>query len=192
VATERKCRSAAKARRPSSHVWVRLDPEAVIRSRSWLPKTWFKSPMAAKARSTSTATSSSSRALPDGPRIAWRVVIATNVADLRSSARNRSTVGGGAGPAARILSPQPECHQRRDAPRGERRGLLVLTAGPVAPLLPALAHRLGGFVATGGERSGCSRPLFLRAALNRGTEGLRAMTRTQHDQAVLRRGRVDS
>jgi hypothetical protein len=47
------------------------------------------------------------------------------------NARDRSTVGVGAGPAARILSPSSNATNGGNfAPRGGRRGLLVLTAGP--------------------------------------------------------------
>jgi hypothetical protein len=49
-----------------------------------------------------------------------------------TNAHNRSRVAHRAGPAARILSPSPDATDGANpAPRGGRRGLLVLTAGPV-------------------------------------------------------------
>ena len=45
---------------------------------------------------------------------------------------NRSSIGG-AWPCGQNSQPKPDCHQRhRLVPRGGRRGLLVLSAGPLA------------------------------------------------------------
>ena len=76
----------------------------------------------------------------------------------------------------------------RPAPRGERRRLLVLTAGPVPHLygryLPARWTRPHLLNARG------SCPLPLRADPTEGREGLRSMTRTEHNLAARRRGEL--
>ena len=62
------------------------------------------------------------------------------------NARNGSTVGVGAGPAARILSPSSNatngaiCATRREA------GVTGFDCGAGVPALPALPHRPGGLV----------------------------------------------
>jgi hypothetical protein len=69
----------------------------------------------------------------------------------------------------------------RCVPRGGRRGVLVLTAGLGAPLLPAIRHRLGGFVPTS-DRSGFS-PSFCAALKPRDTKGAHDADRTGSGRA---------
>jgi hypothetical protein len=91
-------------------------------------------------------------------------------------------VSVGGWPCGQDSQPNP----RRYAPRGERRGLLVLTAGPVPDSYgvtpPARWPRLYPMNARG------SSPLFLRAAPIEGRKGQEAMTRTADNQAARRRG----
>src|SRR5205814_10160360 len=76
----------------------------------------------------------------------------------------------------------------RRARRGERLGLPGLTAGPVS-------YFYGGYPTA---PVGSSLPderarvlaLFFRADPDRGTEGLEAMTRTEHSRAARRRGEL--
>ena len=90
-------------------------------------------------------------------------------------------------PCGQESHPKPECHLRRDAPRGERRGLRVLTAG----LVPYFYRRYStGPVAS--SQSESTREGFLALSLScdaiEGREGLKTMTLTQHDLAARRRG----
>jgi len=98
-----------------------------------------------------------------------------------------------AGPAARILGLGPNAVNGaivRPEAGGGRRGLLVLTAGPV------------GVTSTGPtppwwsrpclvERSGVLGPLTFRAHAMEGPGGLRAMPRAPEDWAARRRGELD-
>ena len=101
---------------------------------------------------------------------------------------NRSTVGGelalrpGFSPQARL--PPTAC----SASRGGRRGLLVLTAGPVpcfygryptGPVASSLLLTRGG-----------SAPLPLRTVPTEGWEGVKMMTRTEQNWAARRRGEL--
>jgi hypothetical protein len=86
------------------------------------------------------------------------------------------------------FSPQarmpPTAHR---ASRGARRGLLVLTAGPL--VLWALPHRPGGLVPIRLNARGFS-PSSLRAVPTEGWEGVKTMTRTEHHHAARRRGEL--
>jgi hypothetical protein len=92
--------------------------------------------------------------------------------------RSRSTVGCGAGPAARILS--PSLNATDGAIRATRRegGFPVLTAGPVATCQPALSTDLvGGFWPD--RCSGVLAPLPPRGSRPRdGKQASKAMTRS--------------
>jgi hypothetical protein len=93
-----------------------------------------------------------------------------------------------AGPAARILSPSPDATDGATAPRGARRGLLVLTAGPVRYFYgrypadswtrPNLIHRARVLA------------LFLPRDPIEGRESLKTMPRTEHNWAARRRGEL--
>ena len=81
-------------------------------------------------------------------RAAWFMAIATKFGIGSHNRLDRSTVG-------KWLALRPEFSAQALmpptallAPRGGRRGLLVLTAGPVQDFLSALSHRPGGFVPT--------------------------------------------
>ena len=77
----------------------------------------------------------------------------------------------------------------RSAPRGERRGLLVLTAGPVGDFPQALLPRPGGIVPTLMNARGfwpsssCATPI-------EGREGLNTMTRTEPNRTAHRQGEL--
>ena len=99
------------------------------------------------------------------------------------NARNRSSVESRAGPAARILAQARMPPTARSAPRGERRGLLVLTAGPVPYLRVGVTQPARWSRPYLIDRAGFQ-PLSLPRGPNRGREGLRTMTPMRQDLAA--------
>jgi hypothetical protein len=117
------------------------------------------------------------------------MAIATNLGLGHTAACDRSSVG-------KWLALRPEFSAQALmpptallAPRGGRRGLLVLTAGPVQDFLSALSHRLGGFVPTLTKCAGVL-ALSFRAIPTETREGLTTMTRTEHSRALQRRAEL--
>src|SRR5450755_125402 len=78
----------------------------------------------------------------------------------------------------------------RSAPRGGRRGLLVLTAGPVRFLLPALPHHPVFASLSERTREGC-RPPFGAGGPTERREGQRAMTRAKQNLVARRRDELN-
>ena len=76
------------------------------------------------------------------------VAVGTNCWDFRADGRNRSTVVGGTGPAARILNPSPNA--TNGATRATRReaGATGFDCGAGGAALPALLRCSGGSVTT--------------------------------------------
>ena len=102
------------------------------------------------------------------------------------NARNGSTVEDELalrpGSSAQARKP-PTAHP---APRGERRGVLVLTAGPVPTgVIPPARWPRSNLIYRAGVLA-----LFLPRGPNGGTEGLKTMTRTEHNWAARRRGEL--
>jgi hypothetical protein len=86
------------------------------RSRSMIhnASSWETSPAAC-------STSADPRAVDEPRKLFWVWLVQTLAIGVQSNA---------SWPCGQDFQPKPECHQRRYAPRGERLGLLVLTAGP--------------------------------------------------------------
>ena len=93
-------------------------------------------------------------------------------------------------PCGQDSQPKPGCHQRRNpAPRGERRGLLVLTAGPVQPF-----YRRYPTAPVAASQSDLTARGFWPSSFgrgpDRGTGRLETMTRSTRDLPVRRRGEL--
>ncbi len=102
------------------------------------------------------------------------------------SARDGCTVSV-SWPCGQDSQPKPGCHQRRNpAPRGERRELLVLTAGPVQYYgrYPPLRWLRPDLTARGFW------PSSFGVDAIEGREGLETMTRSTRDLPVRRRGEL--
>ena len=107
----------------------------------------------------------------------------------RTAPREREYCRRTAGPAARILSPSPNATDGASAPRGERRGLRVLTAGPGGG--PAGSNPTSPLVFSPPDDARGFSPSFFRAAPIEGWEGRNMTMPTERNLARRRGGEED-